>query len=141
MESVRLPMHLPDGSLVLVSDVLAAFPENDAVWVVFEFFGTGRDPLGMGMPEFEDRVRSTPEGLRMAWAELRAFAADLEQAFDCEIAAFWADDYSATRRNVDLPIAKICAFDSTEWYVAVDRTAQEFQSVLGAVQRIATRTT
>jgi hypothetical protein len=141
MKSVHVPMHLPGGSLLSMSDVLAAFPENGAVWIIFEFFGTGRAPMGMGMPEFEDRVRSAPEGLQMTWAELKSFGAGLGQTFDCEIVAFRAADYYEAHRSVDLAIAKICAFDSTEWYVAVDETVEEFQSVLSTVRRIATGVT
>jgi hypothetical protein len=138
MKSVHVPMHLSGGSLLSMSDVLASFPENGYVWVIFEFFGTGRAPMGMGMPEFEDQVRSAPEGLQMTWAELRAFGADVTQAFECEIVAFRDNNYYETHRSVDLAIAKICALDSTEWYVSVDETAEEFRPVLSTVQRIAT---
>ncbi|MEV4387604.1 hypothetical protein AB0J68_18120 [Micromonospora sp. NPDC049580] len=140
MKSVQCPMHLPGGSLLSISDVLAAFPENRYVWVIFEFFGVGRAPMGMGMPEFEDRVRSAPKGLQMTWADLEAFGVGVTQAFECEIVAFRAADYYGVQCNVDLAVAKICALDSTEWCVSVDETAEEFRSVLNAVRRIAAET-
>jgi hypothetical protein len=140
MESVRVPMHLPGGSLLSMSDILSTFPENESVWVIFEFFGIGCAPKGMSMPDFEDQVRSAPEGLQMTWSELREFGADVAQAFDCEIAAFRVTDYPAKRRGIGLSIAKICALDSTEWQVAVDETVEEFQSVLSTVQHVATGT-
>jgi hypothetical protein len=137
MESVRVSMHTARGSLLSVSDVLAAFPANDLLWVIYEFFGAGRAPNGMSMPDFENRVRLAPDGLRMTWTELKAFGADVVQAFDCEIAAFSATDQPLRRRSGSVAITNIRALDSTVWEVAVDERVEEFQSVLSAIQRIA----
>src|SRR5512133_1253299 len=90
MRSVRIPMHRGDGSVVSLSEVVSVFPDNDFVWTIVEFFGTGRAPGGMGMPEFEDEVRSTPAGVGMTWPEFRRFSADLDQTFDCDVTAFRA---------------------------------------------------
>src|SRR5215813_10101000 len=111
MESVRVPMHATGGSLLSLSHVLGAFPNNGFRWVLYEFFGTGRAPNGMSMPDFENQVRLAPEGLGMTWAELKAFGADIIQAFDCEIAAFRTTDQPAKRDSVDIAVATIRAFD------------------------------
>jgi hypothetical protein len=137
MESVRVAAHLPSGSLLTISDVLATFSDNNFGWVLLEFYGIGQAPDGMPMPEFEDRVLSAPDGLPMTWAELKVFGNDIEQTFDCEISAFRADDLVTTPRDPDMVIAKICAYDSTQWHVAVDESVEEFRPVLNAVQRIA----
>src|SRR6266496_1286632 len=102
MESVRVPVHFSDGSLLSISDVLATFFENSFVWVILEFFGIGRAPEGMSMPEFEDRVQSAPDGLQMTWAELKAFVTHVAQTFDCEIVAFRANDNAVPPRGIDL---------------------------------------
>jgi hypothetical protein len=89
-------VHQPGRLFLSLSDVLATFSENSFVWVQLEFYGTHGLPDGMGMPEFENRVRSLPEGLPMNWVELKAFGNDVEQTFDCEITAFRANDTVAT---------------------------------------------
>jgi hypothetical protein len=137
MESVRVPVHLPGGLLLTISDVLATFSDNRFDWVLLEFYGIGQAPDGIPMSEFEDRVLSAPDGLPLTWAQLKAFGNDIEQTFDCEIAAFRTNDIAATPRDPKTVIAKICAFDSTQWYLAVDESVEEFRSVVGSVQRIA----
>ena len=137
MESARAPMHLPDGSLFSISEMLATFPENGFMWVILEFFGTGQAPGGISMPEFEDRIRSADYGLTMTWAELKEFGAHVTQTFDCEIVAIREADDAAKPPGTDSAIAKICAFDSTQWYVSVNESLDEFRPVLSAVQRIA----
>ncbi|MEV4637460.1 hypothetical protein AB0J80_08925 [Actinoplanes sp. NPDC049548] len=120
-----------------ISDVLATFPDNSFGWVLLEFYGIGQAPDGVPMPEFEDRVLSAPHGLSMTWAELKAFGNDIEQTFDCEIVAFRTNDIAESPRDPKAVIARICAFDSTQWQVAVDESVEEFRSVVGSVQRIA----
>jgi hypothetical protein len=140
MESVRVPVHLPGGSLLTISDVLATFSDNSFEWVLLEFYGIGQAPGGIPMTEFEDRVLSAPDGLAWTWAELKAFGNDIEQTFDCEIVAYRTNGISPTPRDPKLAIAQICAFDSTQWHVAVDESVEEFRSVVRSVQRIAAGT-
>ena len=130
-------MHLGGGSVLSLPDVLAVFPENGFVWILREFFGTGEAPGGISMQEFEDRVRSAGDGLRMTLSELKNFGAHVEQAIDCEVVAIRATEEAVLPPGSDPAVAEICAFDRTEWHVAVDDSVGEFQTVLSSVQRIA----
>lgn len=86
------------------------------------------------MAEFERRVRAAPDGLPMSWPEIHRWGTEITQAIDCEIAAFRVHD---DRVDDERAVVRICAIDSTEWVVAVDESAVELRSVLGAVRRLA----
>jgi hypothetical protein len=130
-------MHRGDGSVASLSEILSAFPDNDFVWTIVEFFGTGRAPAGMSMPDFEDEVRSTPAGVGMTWPEFRRFSADLDQTFDCDVMAFRAPGGVVGQSEMDAAVAKISAFDSSEWEIAVDESVAELQAVPMRIQQIA----
>lgn len=106
--------------MVALSYVLAVIPENDFVWSILNFDGTGLAPGGISMVDFEDRIKSLPNGLLISWHELKAFADGLHQAIHCLIVGVVRGNEGSVSRNVDEISAcevMVEVLDSTRRYV------------------------
>lgn len=125
MQIIELPMRRRGNSNSLqLADILAVIHSNDLIWSMLDFYGVGHPPGGMTMAEFEERVRASASGYRMSWFELKAFANDLEQTYDCTIVAVDSEE-DLRAVALDLESFERCrlmirAFDSTKWEVGVD---------------------
>ncbi|HBU98858.1 MAG TPA: hypothetical protein DEF21_13280 [Thalassospira lucentensis] len=73
------------------------------------------------MEEFERKIQSEKLGFMMTWTELKKFANELEQTFDCVVAGFKENDAIDKNKilNGDNDGIEIFieAFDSKEWTI------------------------
>lgn len=96
--------------MISLKDILGLVGDNDWEWRILELDGTGVLPHGMSWDEFDQLLEVGPYVL--SWPGLMAFADGLVQVLDGEIAA-----------AVDgIDIARIQAFDSTEWTIRIRAT-------------------
>lgn len=67
---------------------------------MLEFYGVGIAPAGLAMPDFEEHLRVLEKGWVFSWEELRLFANDIEQVFDCFIVA--VDSVDKIRKPIEV---------------------------------------
>ena len=119
MKSIKLPMFRANGTRVQLKDLLESIPDNQWSWLVIDYYGTGKAPSGMSMPEFESYLRSCANGFEMSWQELQSFASHLEQTIDCLIVAVDSTEQIDLGRLEETNFrgchCVLQAFDSTEW--------------------------
>ncbi len=122
MQFIEFPMHLEEGCVVQLAELLKMIPNNNWSWRVLDFDGMGILSINMSMEEFEERVRSTPTGYRLSWRELKIFAEKLEQTWDCLIVAVESESDLVAEElstdNFDRCLVVLRAFDSTSWSVS-----------------------
>lgn len=123
MNKLTIPVT-GEGFIFNLKEVLSVVPDNKWIWAVLEFYGVGIAPAGLAMPDFEERLRSLEKGWVFSWEELRLFANDIEQVFDCFIVA--VDSVDKIRKPIEVDEApQNCfiafeAFDSHEWIIWSD---------------------
>jgi hypothetical protein len=115
------PAFKEDGSVLQLADILSAIPENDWIWAILDFYGVGAVPNKLPIEDFENRVRSAPQGILMPWSELKKFANSLHQTYDCLIIAAKSSQDISSDKSVKENFSKcevvVEAFDCTEWSV------------------------
>ncbi len=120
----EFPMHLGGGRIIQLDDVLANLPENNWIWGILYFDGTGTFPNEMTWQEFEKSCRA-PKGRIMHWPELKAFAAKLYQTYDCLIIAVKSEndiDPAAFKSDIfDKCLIAIEAHDSGSWKIVFNQ--------------------
>lgn len=124
MRFLTYPSFRDDGSVIQLIELLEVIPDNRHVWSVLYFEGTGIMPNDLSVDEFEDLVRSKPNGLMVTWTELRYFARSLTQTYDCLIVAAKSiqdisGDKSSSKESFGNCEVVVEAFDSSEWSVWV----------------------
>jgi hypothetical protein len=115
------PSLRKNGTKVALADLLAQIPDNNLVWSILEFNGSGTAPAGLTMTEFQTLARATDRGHRLSWPALNEFAASLSDVTDCRIvgALKWKN-ISATKLDAGAVVGIeviLEAIDSTEWSV------------------------
>ncbi|WP_276653655.1 hypothetical protein [Thalassospira lucentensis] len=114
-------MFNPDGSVVQLIDILNTLSGNELKWSILYFDGIGKAPNSLSMEEFERKIQSEKLGFMMTWTELKKFANELEQTFDCVVAGFKENDAIDKNKilNGDNDGIEIFieAFDSKEWTI------------------------
>ena len=121
----KLTIPVTGGGFIFnLKEVLSVVPDNKWIWAVLEFYGVGIAPAGLAMPDFEEHLRVLEKGWGFSWEELRLFANDIEQVFDCFIVA--VDSVDKIRKPIEVDEApQNCfiafeAFDSHEWIIWSD---------------------
>ncbi|MGA8135229.1 MULTISPECIES: hypothetical protein [Pseudomonas] len=136
MNSVTLASFRADGTVLLLSDLLAVIPDNDWVWSVLEFQGVGCAPDGLSMDEYEAFLLSQERGDIMTWGQLLEFSQSMEQTFNCLVVAVntVAEIIKPSGFEIvpETYVLAIEAFDSTCWTLWSDRP--EITQALGLVQ-------
>lgn len=121
MRFLTYPSFREDGSIIQLIELLEVIPNNQHIWSILYFDGTGMMPNDLSVDEFADLVRAKPNGLIMTWTELRYFARSLTQTYDCLIVAAKSmrdiSDDKSLRENIDNCTVVIEAFDSSEWSI------------------------
>ena len=119
MKALRFPAFRDNGIAVQLVEVLAVIPENDLVWAILEFNGTGKALDNLSMDDFEKLILSQPSGLVMSWDELKRLSNGFDQTIDCTIiGARTSQDILNARKagdNFSLCEVILNVFDSTEW--------------------------
>ncbi len=121
MQFIEFSIHRQTGVTVQLIDLLKIVPDNNLTWSILDFYGIGSAPKGLTMPEFEKATRSIPGGHLFSWPELKAFADQLDQTWDCLIVAVESkndlvpEELDADNFNRCLIVLR--AFDSTNWSV------------------------
>ncbi|MFG3437738.1 hypothetical protein ACGF0J_10910 [Nonomuraea sp. NPDC047897] len=85
------------------------------------------------MQAFEDTVSSSEAGYLLSWRELVNIASDLEQVYDCRIAAAKCP-HSLSSQNAEWDsnpelLAVIKGLDSTEWSVRINDHLDDVEEV------------
>lgn len=123
MNKLTIPVT-GEGFIFNLKEMLSFVPDNKWIWAVLEFYGVGIAPAGLAMPDFEERLRDLEKGWLFSWEELRLFANDIEQVFDCFIVAVDSVDKIRKPIEVDEPpqncFIALEAFDSHEWIIWSD---------------------
>lgn len=124
MKSLQISASPGLRCIANLKDVTALVPENKWIWAVLEFYGVGMAPAGLAMPDFEEHLRVLEKGWVFSWEELRLFANNIEQVFDCFIVAVDSVDNIRKPIEVDEPpqncFIALEAFDSHEWIIWSD---------------------
>jgi len=106
-------------TFVDLPDILSVITLHDRIWRIFFFHGMGIAPKGMTMQEFEKLCRTT--GYSMEWEELKQFAENIKQTWDCLVVASSPDDKRTRQEFLDSDFAEtdlvIEGFDSSTWTV------------------------
>ncbi|CAG9000311.1 MAG: hypothetical protein CENE_02306 [Candidatus Celerinatantimonas neptuna] len=121
MNTLKFPAFRSSGKAVQLSEILAVIPENNLVWSIIEFNGTGIAPFDLSMDEFEELVSNKPCGLTLTWNELKRISSGFYQTFDCLIVGAKTNkdisDALTIGDNFYVCDVLLNAFDSTEWSV------------------------
>ncbi len=121
MQKIEFPMHLEGGYLVRLVHVLKHLPDNNWIWTILEFEGTGR-PRNDTWPGIDKKAEQAT-GYKMTWQELNTFAEDLHQTIDCVIAAVQSeaeiDRLKIVRQDFGGCRAAIVALDSWTWSIYI----------------------
>jgi hypothetical protein len=108
-----------DRAPITLAAILEAIGPNVWAWHLFEFSGVGTAPRGIAMADFEQEVRA--HGYRMTWDELRRFASEIEQVWDCLIIGLDKTDVRTHQQVVESHFTDaqviIEGLDSTYWEV------------------------
>lgn len=99
--SVRTPKTPPIHNLLLIES-------GQPRWKLIEFSGVGKAPRGETMVGFERNIREN--GCEMTTEELVEFSARLDDIYDLELIGYFGET----------EVARITAFDSSEWSVWVN---------------------
>ncbi|MFE3455845.1 hypothetical protein ACFXJ8_43785 [Nonomuraea sp. NPDC059194] len=136
MPIISISMHRPDRSIVNLRDIIELLPQNSWTWNVRHFEGIGVAPQGMHMADF-DLLTASEEGYSMTWGELLEFSSNMEQVIDCVITARTSNDArpSSTQPTSAL-LARIEAFDSTEWIIELHGPLADNSSLAESLARL-----
>ncbi|MEU8202722.1 hypothetical protein [Streptosporangium sp. NPDC049046] len=143
IRKITIPMHKENGSLVSLSNLLEAIPDNEWRWIIIEFYGIGSPPHGMTMDEFEESIRNEPNGLTVSWAELKEMGKNIEQTYDFLAVAYAPNsplevpptDTESLNDSLGQCIL-IRAFDSMEWTVEVSDRLGFSEKLISAIARM-----
>lgn len=124
VRSIKVDMWL-GSKLTGLKHILCALPDNDWIWCLLFFYGSGNTPKGEPMADFESKVRESPTGIPFSWIELKRFADGLDQTSDCLVAAApeRSESFDALAvRNGDYRLTKVVieGRDSTYWEITLD---------------------
>lgn len=118
ISGISFPMR-HEGSVLTLTTILEAVGTNDWNWQLFEFSGVGIAPRGMAMPDFEEVVRE--HGYSMTCEELRKFANETEQVWDCLIIGLDKADVRTPQQILKNEFSDVRVIiegvDSTNWEV------------------------
>ncbi|MFJ9459739.1 hypothetical protein ACIRST_32275 [Kitasatospora sp. NPDC101447] len=134
-------MHGTEGGIVGLEELLSLVPGSEWSWLILEFDGIMLGPsAGSSYAELREKLKSSPQGCVMSWAQVREFASGVRQFFDLLLVAardrrqldserLAAEDYAG------LPLV-LTASDSTWWTVEVD---DETETECGLAEKIRIR--
>lgn len=132
MKFIEFSMHQENSRIIQLTDLLAAIPNNDWSWSILDFYGVGKLLIGMSMEKFEETARSMPGGYLFSWSELKAFAGQIEQTWDCLIVAAESKQNliaaDLEKDNFSRCLLVLQAMDTTTWSVGA-REEQLFKNI------------
>lgn len=102
------PMWPSPERLITFSEVLRLVGDNEWDWTILDLNGTGPLPHGMSWDQLDEHVEATP--YVVDWPGLVEFADSVVQVTDAVVVATLEGE----------EVARIEAFDSSEWTVCVD---------------------
>lgn len=142
MKRVLRIADLKDNVFLTMPEVLATLPPeaSSLQWCVLDLGDvTAEDASGLNVPKMEERVFSSPTGMRLSFDELSDFARSTRQVID---GLFVATQPSAPPIQRDAPdaaivdqaVAVVAAWDSTFWLVgAPDSWLRHLEQVFNDV--------
>ncbi len=135
-------VRISDGEIVLsvnLPDILKEVPNPSLYhWSILELHGMG-NLVGKSVPDFEDEINDSDEGLAISWNDLNVLAAQYRQIIDMILIGS-KDKTDLKRYENDQMMYETCdfviwMFDSSFWEVFskdesfIDRLASKFKEV------------
>lgn len=81
------PLFVEDTYLISLEIILKSIPDNNFMWNLLYFNGTGEVRNFSSILEFEEKVNSSLTGYIIKWNELKNISESVSQVYDCLIVA------------------------------------------------------
>jgi hypothetical protein len=97
-----------DGKKILLRQMLESLEyKGELGWVIDRLSGVGKRVLGMSFCDLEERIASSPNGVRISSKDLWSFAGGIEDLDYLELTGFVSAQ----------PVVRLECFDSSWWTV------------------------
>lgn len=111
------PLFVEDTYIISLEMILKSIPDNNFIWNILYFNGTGEVRNFNSILEFEENVNYSSTGYIIKWNELKNISESVSQIYDCLIVAGNSiEDIIGNKDSIDTFLSSsiiIDIFDST----------------------------